>query len=97
MKTVSLPSVSFALVVALGATSGAAFAKGPGSQIDQGSQGMQYRCESSAPLSAPTAKSPQWNQSISCQSMTSARPAAQSGYTAAKTPSRPAQPMLAAD
>ncbi len=88
MNKLSLPPLSFLLVLPLGMGIGTAFAKGPGTNHGESQAGLEYHCASTAPSSAPAAKSPQWSSSMSCVPATQVRTTGQAGYTAAKTPSR---------
>lgn len=93
MSNLALRPLSCILVLSLGMGGGSVLAKGPDAQPGQGR--LEYHCVSSAPTTAPAAKSPQWSNSKSCVPLSSVQTARQVGYTTtAKTPSRPVGLML---
>lgn len=95
MSNISLRPLSCALALSLGMGSGAVFSKGPDAQPGQSQSTLEYHCVSTAPTTAPAAKSPQWSNSKSCVPLSSVQTTRQVGYTTtAKTPSRPAGLVL---
>jgi hypothetical protein len=97
MKTLSKGSWNLALALALGATGGVVFAKGPGTSLAPDQWAMNQECVSIAPVTGATAKSPQHRLSQSCSSAVSVPAQRPLGQTTAKTPSRSDTPKLLAD
>lgn len=88
----TLRSCHLSLALCLGAACGLAIAKGPGTQALGDQATMRYQCTSSYQGIGSTAKSPQGALSPSCVPAGSPTVTLRPGDTAAKAPSRFAEP-----